>query len=432
MIPDRLKAIIGKELRDLSKERIVLFGLLLGPLIMYILLGGFAAIGSQSAAKQAVKPLSTAIIYYGGPPDNATRRIAEYLGAPIYTNKTSPSLIFNRGYDAIVIIKENITRDLFHGEKPEITIIYKPSTLNWYVLNRPEKLATLINKELVNITAGIVKKYIPSITGEFLENPAKTRITFYYKGKTISQGQLLGLIMGVSLAIPLAVLMTGVAATQVAAISMGVEKEARTLEKLLTLPLRREELLLGKLVAVSILAMGGVASYMTGLYIYFALLSHSYSGATDQSQFALHFTIPLETLAITGIGLALALYSSIVLGFIIGSQAQDVRGSQLAANYLTMALAIPLFIMFFGIDPSQFSTPVKLVLAIDPYALLGMASTASINGSYTLSILSILGLLLHSIFWTLLASRLLNSEAMIVGHPLFKRIKVLLAKKRRR
>ncbi len=119
-----------------------------------------------------------------------------------------------------------------------------------------------------------------------------------------------------------------------------------------------------------------------------------------------------------------------MIGFIVGSQAQDVRGSQLASGYTTMILVVPLFIMFFGIDPTQLSTTVKAVLAIDPYALLGIASSASINGYASLAMLSLLGLLAHDAFWTLVAARLLDAESMIVGHPMLRRLSRVLAKRR--
>ncbi len=429
MLSKNLMKITGKELRELSKERIVLFGLILGPFIMYIVLGGFAALASSSATKQVAKPASIAIIYEGNELDNATRLLALRLNAALYERNTSLEDLYAKNYEFIIIIKDNIYECISHGRKPVLNVYFKPRTLNWYALGRPQQIQSIVNMALLNITASMMKEYMPNITDSFLEKPAILNIHYYYQDKYLNQNQVMGLIMGVDLAIPLAVLMTGVAATQVAAISMGIEKEARTLEKLLTLPLRRQELLLGKLLAVTVLALGGVFSYMLGLYIYFSLLNRAYISAGAGSV-SIHFSIPIDTLMVTSIGLALALYSSIVIGFIVGSQATDVRSSQLAANYVTIILAIPLFMLFFGLDPLQFSRGIQILIGLDPYALLGTASSACINGMRTAALASILGLVIHAIFWTLLAGKLLNSESMIIGHPYLRRLTLKFSFKR--
>ncbi|MCE4620358.1 MAG: ABC transporter permease [Desulfurococcales archaeon] len=425
----KLKAVAKKELRELVKERLVLFGLLLGPLIMYVIMGGAAAAASSSMAKQAIAPPRVAIVYEAGEPDNITLVLARILHAPVFNESMDPLRLLDTGYEFVIVINKSLSATIASGKQAPITVYYKPKSLGWFSLNRPKVIESLVDKALLNATAIILKKYMPDITPEYLQNPARIQLYYYHNGRTMSQGQVVGLIMGVSLAIPLAILTTAVAATQVAAISMGVEKEAKTLEKLLTLPLSREELLLGKLFAVTVLALGGVASYMAGLYTYFAMLSHSYS-SIGAGQVSFQFTVPVGALIVTGVGLALTLYASIVIGFIVGSQAHDVRGSQLASSYTAMVLAIPLFIMFFGVDPTQLSATAKALLAIDPYSLLGLASSASINGDTGLSMLSLLGLLVHDAFWTLVAARLLDAESMIVGHPLLRRLSRVLAKRR--
>ena len=426
----KLKAITKKELKELVKERLVLFGLLLGPLIMYVIMGGAAVAASSSMAKQAIAPPRVAIIYKGGEPDNITLVLAKSIHAAVFNESMNPVYLLDTGYEFVIIINQSLSTTIASGRQAPITVYYKPKSLGWFSLNRPKIIESLVDKALLNATATMLKRYVPDITPEFLQNPARIQLYYYHNGRVMGQSQVIGLIMGVSLAIPLAILTTAVAATQVAAISMGVEKEAKTLEKLLTLPLSREELLLGKLLAVTILALGGVASYMAGLYTYFAMLSHSYS-SLGAGQVSFRFTVPVGALLVTGVGLALTLYASIVIGFIVGSQAQDVRGSQLASSYTAMILAIPLFVMFFGVDPTNLSAAAKAAIAIDPYSLLGLASSASINGDAGLAMFSLIGLLVHDAFWTFAATRLLDAESMIVGHPLLRRLTRALAKRKR-
>ncbi len=86
--------------------------------------------------------------------------------------------------------------------------------------------------------------------------------------------------------------------------------------------------------------------------------------------------------------------------------------------------------MFFGVDLAQLSTGVKILLALDPYAVLSMIATSSITGDHQM-VLSGFGILVaQGTFWTLIATRLLSSEALITGHPLIMRLKKRMTRSR--
>lgn len=424
----KYKILLKKELRELSRERIVLFGLLLGPLIMYLILGGAASFAAKESIRQAMQASNVAVLSNSTQEHgNITKIIASALGSPIYKYKT-PSELFEQGYDAVIIIPEGFDSNITKGLIGKMELVYKPKSLGFVELSKPEQIVQVVNNVVRNVIATYLKPYLEDITADYLTQPVNIKVNFYYKGEIVSREQVTGLVFGVSLAIPLAVLMTAVAATQVAAISFGLEKEAKTLEKLFTLPITKRELLFGKLAAVALLAIGGVISYMVGFYIYMKMTLEGLTASSGGGE-TITFTIPTTALAVLAIGLALTLYTNIVLGFIIGSQASDVRSSQMAASYVSFLLAIPLFPMFFGVDITGFSIPVKLLLSLDPYALLGMVSSAGITGNTAILVLGTLGLILHGVFWTLIATRLLSAETMITGHPLIKRITVKFTKK---
>ncbi|MEB3806186.1 MAG: ABC transporter permease [Desulfurococcales archaeon] len=422
--------LVRKEIRELLRERIVLFGLLLGPLLMYAVMGGVASASfSQVSQQAAYKPRIAIVTSDTWKPGNITRALAEALGSPIYT-VVDPETLLGKGYDAVLVIPSGFDEDLLRGVRATATLIYKPRTLSYAELSKPDQITGIVDSIVKSIVAESLKKYMPSITPEFLSSPVQFNTQFYYKGETVSSQQLMGLVMGVSIALPLAVLMTAIASTQVAAISFGLEKEAKTLEKLFTLPVSRRSLLLGKLIAVTVLAIGGVASYMLGLYIYMKMIMNV--AATGGGEAPTSIVLPGRILGLLALGLALTLYTNIVIGFIIGSQAGDVRSSQMAASYISFILAIPLFPMFMGLDLTQLPATVKAAISIDPYALLAMFVSAGITEKHTIIALSGLGLVIHGIAWTLIAARLLSPETMIVGHPLLKRISKYMAERRRR
>ncbi len=431
---NKLKVLVVKELKELSKERVVLIGLLLGPLIMYAIMGGIAGAAAGKVVEQAAQPPKIAILFEEGEPGNLTKLLAKAFNSTIYTSVSINDLL-EQGYDTILVINKTFEENISRGIPAQAQLIYKPRSIGFIEINKPQGIASAVSSVVQNVVAEYLKQYMPDISASFLSNPVHTEIEYVYKGKLVTADQLMGLVMGVSLAIPLAVLMTAVSATQVAAISFGLEKEAKTLEKLLTLPVSRRSLLLSKLLAVTLLAIGGVASYMLGLYLYLKIVEYGFSAASasqfgEEASLGFKISLPASTIIILGLGLALTLFTSIVIGFIVGSQASDVRGSQLAASYISFALALPLFMMFFGVDLMQLSPAVKALLALDPYAVLSMIATSSIYGDNRIILVGFMILIVQGIFWTLVASKLLNSEALITGHPLVTRIKRYLAKKR--
>ena len=420
---NKLRVLVKKEMKELLRERIVLFGLLLGPLLMYLVMGGIASASfSQINQQAAYKPNIAIVTESGWKPGNITQILAQRLDSKIYTD-ASPEELLAKGYDAVLIIPRDFDSMMLSGEPVEVSLIYRPRSLSFIELSKPEQIGHAVETVVRNALAGYLKEYMPNIKPDFLANPVILNTSYYYKGKIVPYQQLFGLVMGVSLAIPLAVLMTAVASTQVAAISFGLEKEAKTLEKLFTLPISKRTLLLGKLIAVTILAIGGVISYMVGFYIYMKMVIGGVSTAGGGgSETIVTISLPSILLLLITFGLVLTLYTNIVIGFIIGSQAGDVRSSQMAASYISFILAIPLFPMFFGIDIARLPAVVLGILAIDPYALLALLTTAGISGNSSLMVLSSLGLIVHGIVWTIIATKLLSPETMIVGHPLLKRI----------
>ncbi|MCE4624403.1 MAG: ABC transporter permease [Desulfurococcales archaeon] len=427
----KLWTVARKELKELSRERVVLFGLLLGPLLMYLIMGAAAGAAGQQAKEAAVTPVRIAIVYQGpGRPPPLLESMAKALNATI-VGAASPENLLRQGYDTVLVVHEGFEEKISTGQVAGVTLIYKPHSIGFIELNKPMAVEQAVEEAARAAVAEKLRQVLPNVSAEFLYNPVNVEVKYYYRGELTGYQQILGLTLGVGLAVPLAVLMTAIASAQVAAISFGVEKEAKTLEKLFTLPVRRRDLLLGKLTAVTALALGGVASYTAGFIIYMYMTSKAFATQTGQEATqAFTITIPHSLYGVIAAGLALAIYTTTVIGFIIGSQAQDVRGSQMAVNYTIFILLIPLFPLFFGLDPTTLPRTVAIALAVDPYWLLGIATYTAALGRTLTAALALTALAAHAITWTIIASHLLNPETMIIGHPLLKKLTRKLTKRK--
>jgi ABC-2 type transport system permease protein len=75
---------------------------------------------------------------------------------------------------------------------------------------------------------------------------------------------LSGLMMSQSIALPITIMILLTYSIQIAATSVAVEKEEKTLETLLTMPMDRLAILLGKLSGSIVVAAVGAIAYMAG------------------------------------------------------------------------------------------------------------------------------------------------------------------------
>ncbi len=421
--------LLRKELRELARERVVLFGLLIGPIIMFLFMGAVGAAATQTLVHQVTAHPRIALDYQGGEPGNVTLLLARELGADVYTN-APPEELAGKGYEYIVLLNESFEESILRGEPATLTIIYNVRNPSLATLNRIQMIRGLLNNATLTVFAEILHEKLPTLNKNFFSSPVHPILLAYYNGRITPATQLAGLVFGLSLAVPLAILITAAAATQVSAISLALEKEAKTLEKILTLPVSRTQLVVGKLAAVTILALGGVISYLGGFALYSSLLARSLAGAPG-NQLVTHVGITLEPglLAVLGVGLSLTLYVAITVGFIAGSLADSVRSGQLAASYLTFILSLPIFIMFFGVSPASMSTAAKIAFLVDPYSTLAGSAMAAVAGDYALATAGLAILAGYSILLTLIARYIVSSEFLITGSERLRSLVSRLSKK---
>lgn len=213
---------------------------------------------------------------------------------------------------------------------------YSPITTSLYEIlnNRP---FTIVNVERYS---NIETSYI-SIGGE------ETNISF-----------------GIGLAGLLAILLSVMAPAPFVSTAFAGEREKKTLESLLALPISRKSILLGKLLSGMVLVSIFAVLNVFGMYFYNWIIKSSPS--TEVSSI-MSFDLTTTTIIAISIVMFLSAFISIGLGISIASLAKDVRTSE---SMYQFALMFPSMIvgftgMFAGV-PESIGGP-ALLLYIIPY-----------------------------------------------------------------
>ena len=418
----RVRILAVKEVKELSKERVVLFGMLLGPIIIFGIMGlAMASVTKQVQESVTVFP-SIVLVWEGeGPVPGVIAEIADILSnvtTVIVTAGEPP-----KGYTAVVYVDEGFVDNITRGVPGRVLIVYNATRLSFLTLQEASRIETAIAEAVQELVARQIRGVYPEATGQFLQSPVTGEYLVWYRGEAYDPEQLSILIGGVSLGIPMATIILAFAAMHVSAISIAGEKESRTLESLLTLPLSRRELILGKALGVTALVVLGVISYGVGLYIYIRMMLAPIE-AQGQAGGAPGFNLELGAtpaiIIVVALGLSMVVAS--LIGFALGALVGDLRSAQMATSYAGLILLIPVFIAMFGADPAGISPGARIVLALDPFMLLVYASVYSLIGETKLAIYSLAGLAAHIVAWTLVAARLVSSEYLVTGSSRLQRL----------
>ena len=415
----KTRLVAVKEFRELIREKTVLFGVVLGPLLMFAIFSGMAAsMGGQVEEARSVISSIVVVAPSGLPQelDSLAKAIAASIGADLYYD--SPP----RGDIPVVYLSREALVNLSLGLPAVAEAVVPVNGLSFFTLSIVDGVDQMVDNAILAVAAEALRGEYPHASIAWLRNPVSLDAVFLYKGMEISRAEAMALLFGVNLILALATMVLVVSVMQVSATSMAMEKEAKTLEMTLSLPLTEREIILGKSLGITGIAFLGIVSYGIGLALYARTLSNlSQAGqggieagvAGQQAGLALNMT-PSSMILIM-LGLVATLIVSMIIGLIVGSIAEDVRGAQLAGSYIGLVLMAPLFGAFLGIDVTGIGQPWRTLALLDPMVPLYYFAWGSIIGDTELAAVGAAGIVAHALAWLLLAGRLLRGETVITG-----------------
>jgi ABC-2 type transport system permease protein len=236
----------------------------------------------------------------------------------------------------------------------------------------------------------------------------------------IDPATLSGLMLSQSIALPITIMIMLTYSMQIAATSVAMEKEEKTLETLLTVPVDRFAILMGKLSSTIIVA--GVAA-VTVLIGYNYMLGSITLGipstiSVDLVKLGL-VPSPLGYLLL-GISLFITLLSGLALAVIMSAFAEDVRGATALVGYIYPLIFIPAMALMY-LDFNTLPLALKAILFAIPYSQPIIASKAVIMNDYTTVIFGIIYVAAFTIVIMYIASRLFATEKILTAKLKFRR-----------
>jgi ABC-2 type transport system permease protein len=240
-----------------------------------------------------------------------------------------------------------------------------------------------------------------------------TRIdTTFFKSKEIkglSPSVVGNMLMSQSIVIPIVVMMLIILAGTSVISSMGLEKENKTLETLLTLPVRRSQIVIGKIVGSALVGMILAAIYMVGFSRYMSSFQISDINLAD---FGLDLGV--QDYLLVGISLFVALLAGLSLCIVLGTFAKNYRSAQALVFPITALAMISMFATMFK-DFDTIPVALRILVFAIPFSHPMMAMRALMLDNYWLVIGGIAYAAIFTIIMIVVAVRIFNSDRLLTG-----------------
>ncbi len=230
-----------------------------------------------------------------------------------------------------------------------------------------------------------------------------------------------------TLMIPIVIMIIIMMVGSIVISSMGSEKENKTLETLLTMPVKRTSIVSGKIVAAAIVGLVYGLAYMVGMSIYMGSMTGSITGASSVSLEDLGMALGAADWVLVMVSMFLAIVCALGICMILGAFAKNYKSAQTMTMPLSILAMIPMFIiMFTGWYGA--GGAIQFITFIIPFSHPMMAMQALMYGDMTLVIGGIVYMAAFAIVSILITVRLYNSDILITGLGQNKYIQKLTGK----
>ncbi|MBN2599017.1 MAG: ABC transporter permease [Candidatus Thermoplasmatota archaeon] len=321
---------------------------------------------------------------------------------------------------AVIIIPRNFTERITQEQ---------PGTLQVYWIMKGAGLMDTISSSALEsliayINTNISKELIggnSSFNASFVLAPVQRVETTFFKNREfigLSPNTISGMLASQSLLIPIVMMMIIIMAGSIVITSMALEKENKTLETLLTLPVKRTSIVSGKIIAAAVIGLVLAIIYMIGMQFYFS--GFTMSTGVSLSSYGLVLT-SMDFIWI-GISLFLALIAGLSLCMLLGTFAKNYKSAQTLTFPITMLAMIPMFItMFADFDTLPFA--LKLFTFAIPFSHPMMAPRALLFHDYTIVIGGILYVAVFAIVTISIVVWVFKTDRLLTGTTKFKGLK---------
>lgn len=409
--------ILVKEIKELVRDPKILLAMLIVPLIMFPVLGGIMGYSMQAAREQAEK---ATLLVVDNDEGNWSEFFTGYLNFSVkvsvvnnitLNNDVTLKLLSDHNATQLIEIPSGFSANMTEYKNGNTKI---NATVNFYGIFSGGGIFQEVGSAIIDdLVSGFNRLVAPNAVYTFKSTIIKGEIQ-----KNVDPSMLSRLMLSQAIAMPITIMILLTYSMSIAATSVAMEKEEKTLETLLTLPMDRFAILMGKLSGSILVAGVGAIAYMIGFNYYMGSITATIpSGTLDLVSLGL--APSLLGYLLLGISLFVTLLSALALAVIMSAFSEDVRGAQSLVGNLTPIIIIPALVLMY-LDVNSLPFALKILIYALPYSHPIIAARSVAMGDYWTVVFGIVYVTVFTLVIMYAASRLFATEKILTAKLKFR------------
>lgn len=278
---------------------------------------------------------------------NSTSKIIySYNGTDQAKIQEGLSKVQSEGGAALIIFPANFSQRISANQSAIVQVYWMMKGAGALEGVQSSVVGLSINQMNYKVSTYLIENKVPVASAVVLA-PTHLSETTVFKDRVmtgISPAEISGVMSSQGIIVPLIIVMVVIMAGGMVITSMGTEKENKTLETLLTLPVSRTSIVVGKLAGAAIVGLIMAVIYMIGMGYYMDSLTAS--AAIDLGKYGIGLN--LLDYVLVGISLFLALISALALCMLLGIFTKNYKAAQSMTMPITFLALIPMFVLIFS------------------------------------------------------------------------------------
>ena len=409
-------SILVKELKELMRDPKILIGMIVLPLVMFPVLGlvmGYAVETAQSEARHA----NLVIVDNDGGEWSST--FINYVNNSmnvVIINNTTPQhvvdqgLLYKNNSTMLMLVPQGFSENLTRHVSGEYNITARVTMYG--VFNAGGGIFSGIGgASAIGLVEGFNRLVAPNLVVASQSSIIKGEIQ-----EGVDSSILGSLLLTQSIALPITIMIMLTYAMQIAATSVAMEKEEKTLETLLTMPVDRFSILMGKVSSTVIVAGVAAVTVLVGYNYMLGSMTAGIAGSIGSgvNLVELGLVPSMSGYLLLGISLFFTLLSALALAVVMSAFSENVRGAQALVGYVYPLIFLPSIALMY-LDIQSLPLVLQGVFYAIPYSHPIIASKAVVTGDYLTVILGIVYVLAFTVVIMYVASRLFATEKILTA-----------------
>ncbi|MGC9345564.1 MAG: ABC transporter permease [Candidatus Bathyarchaeales archaeon] len=406
-----------KELKELMRDPKIMLSMIVVPLVMFPIMGALINF-SMKAAEESMTQMSVVVWNCDG--GNYSKEFIANISSLVKIYEINASNIT----DAVAKMTEHNATELIHIPKGfSDDVKERLENGNLSVRAHVNLYSAFSGKGMLEGASSSIPDYLV----EWYNRIQAPNVVAVQKS-TIVKGQVLegtdpslfsSLMLSQYFTMPFIIMIMLSFAMQIAATSVAMEKEEKTLETLLSLPISRFTILAGKLAGSTIVAAITAAAYILGFNYYMGSITSAVPIQDSIDLAALGITPSTLGYLLLGASIFVTLLSALALAVILSAFAEDVRSAQSLIGFVYPLFFIPALVLMF-VDAGSLPLALRMLIYAIPYSHPILTSRAVMVEDYLTATLGIVYVSSFTVVVIYIAAKLFATEKILTAKLKFR------------